>query len=140
MNNETVNVTPYLMYEGDCEDALNFYTKILGVELVIVSRYDQPEMNAPASYQHKILHARLESGGQIILYASDTFPGKTTHKTGGDVSLSLMFHDSLDRAKKVFNDLAAGGKVGFPFEKQFWGAWHGSLTDQYGFNWNVNYE
>ncbi|MEJ7683516.1 MAG: hypothetical protein WKG06_37805 [Segetibacter sp.] len=36
--------------------------------------------------------------------------------------------------------LAQGGKVAFPFDKQFWGDWHGSLTDRYRFNWNINFE
>jgi PhnB protein len=128
------------MYEGNCEEALKFYQSIIGGELNVVNRYDNPAMNAPEEYKDKILHARLEFNGMIALYASDTFPGKSTKKNSGDVSLSLVLNDNLEKTKQIFNDLAQGGKIVFPFNKQFWGDWHGSLTDQYGFNWNINFE
>lgn len=140
MANPTVKLIPYLMYAGDCEEALNFYKSILGGNLTIVNRYDNPAMNAPAAYKDKILHARLEIGENFALYASDAFPGKSTHKTSGDVSLSVIFTGDLEKAKKAYEKLAEGGKAGLPFARQFWGDWHGNLVDKYGFNWNINFE
>lgn len=133
-----VQVIPYLTYGGDCEEALNFYAGILGGEVRIENRYDNPAMKAPESYKNKILHARLILEGGAI-YASDTFPGNATAKTSGDVSITLMLTD-LEKAKQAFTALAEGGRINFPFDKQFWGAYHGSLTDRYGFNWNLNVE
>jgi PhnB protein len=139
MAKTTVTLIPYLMYAGNCEEALNFFKGILGGNLEVRSRYDNPAMNAPADYKDKILHARLEIGEGFVLYASDNFPGKPTHKSSGDVSLSLIFAE-LDKAKMAYERLAEGGKAGLPFAKQFWGDWHGNLVDRYGFNWNINFE
>ena len=42
--------------------------------------------------------------------------------------------------RRAYDALAAGGKAHHPFERQFWGAWHGNLTDKFGVNWMVNYD
>lgn len=131
-----IQIIPYLTYEGNCEEALNFYARILGGEIQNVKRYDEPAMKAPEAYKNKILHAQLIFEGAAI-YASDTFPGNNTRKTSGDVSLSVMFTD-VKMAQKAFSEMAEGGRINMPLEKQFWGAYHGSLTDKYGFNWNFN--
>jgi PhnB protein len=136
METKTTQVIPYLMFQGNCEEAMTFYQSILGGELKIVNRYDNPAMNAPEDYKNKILHARLEFDGAAI-YASDTLPGKNLTKTSGDVSLSLILPD-FEKAKSAFEKLSEGGKIHFPFQKQFWGAYHGAITDRYGFNWNIN--
>lgn len=138
MTTRTTQVIPYLTFGGNCEEALNFYRDVLGGEVSIVNRYDNPAMNAPEYYKNKVLHARLLLEGAAI-YASDTFPGQTVQKTSGDVSLSVILND-LDKAKEVFARLSEGGRTHFPFEKQFWGDYHGALTDRYGFKWNINYE
>ena len=133
------SLIPYLMFEGNCEEALQFYKEAIGGNITVVNRYDNPAMNAPAHYQNKILHAQLQFSSGTI-YASDAFPGQSTQKSSGDVSLSLIFNDDLEKTRTVFNRLAEGGTVGIPFEKQFWGDWHGGLTDKYGFKWNINFE
>ncbi|TDX00356.1 VOC family protein [Dinghuibacter silviterrae] len=136
----TVKVIPYFMFEGDCEEALHFYQTALGGEVVVQSRYDNPNMNAPENYKNKVLHARLLIDGVIVLYGSDAFPGKPVHKTSGDISISVVFTGDLEKAKKAYDLLATGGKAGMAFAKQFWGDWHGGLTDRYGMHWNVNFE
>jgi PhnB protein len=140
MANKTAKLIPYLTFDGNCEEALNFYKDVFGASLTIVTRYDNPAMKAPEHYKNKILHARLELNDNFAIYASDTFPGKPTHKTPGDVSFSILYFNTLDEAKTVYEKLAAGGKPGLPFAKQFWGDYHGNLTDKYGFNWNINFE
>lgn len=140
MANSPAKLIPYLMFDGNCEEALNFYKAIFGATLAVVNRYDNPAMKAPEHYKNKILHARLEINEYFALFASDTYPGKPVHKTSGDVSFSIIYKDDLEEAKKVFEKLAEGGNTGMPFAKQFWGDWHGNLTDKYGFNWNINFE
>ena len=135
-----MKVIPYFMFEGTCEEALRFYQKAMGGDVVVVNRYDNPAMKAPEAYREKILHARWVLGNDILLYASDTFPGKPVAGTSGDVSISVVLDDDLEKTKRLFQALAEGGKVGIPFEKQFWGDWHGGLTDRYGFKWNINFE
>lgn len=135
MSASNIILKPYLFFYGNCEEALNTYAKILGGKVEVVNRYDNPAMNAPKDYQNKILHAQLEFRGNS-LYACDSFPGQPPEK-GSNVSLTIELRDQ-DEAAKIFEQLAGGGTVHFPFEKQFWGSWHGSLTDRFGIKWNVN--
>jgi len=137
MDNTNTKLIPYLYFGGNCEEALNFYASILDGKVNIVSRYDNPQMNTPLEYKNKVLHGQLHFG-QIAIYGSDVFPGQQAEQSSGDVGLSLSF-DSPEIGQQVFDLLAEGGKIGLPFTKQFWGGWHGNLTDKYGIRWMVNH-
>jgi PhnB protein len=132
-----MKLIPYLNFQGDCEEALNIYKDIFGGKIETIERYDNPAMKAPENYKTKILHAVFKTG-DIEFFASDAFPGKTLEMSGR-IGLSLAF-DNIDNAKKVFSRLSENGKVNVPFEKQFWGAWHGNLVDRFGIYWMVNCE
>jgi PhnB protein len=134
----SIKLVPYISFQGNCEEALEFYKNIFNGKITIEQRYDVPEMQAPEEYQDKVLHTSLQFGDNMIL-ACDTFPGQTTKKTSGDVSLSVLIDDH-EEGKRIFDALAEGGTIHHAYEKQFWGDWHGNLTDKYGFRWMVNAE
>ena len=136
MATSTMELIPYLDFNGDCEEALNFYKEILDGRVEVASRYDNPAMKAPEDYKNKILHARLYFGN-LMIYASDVMPGKSGSQSAGRIALSLGLRDEV-LAKKIFDQLAAGAKIGVPFEKQFWGDWHGNLVDRFGIRWMIN--
>lgn len=138
MSNSDITLIPYLHFQGECEEALNRYKEILDGTVEIRERYDNPEMDAPDDYKEKVLHARFYFGGNTIM-ASDVFPGQSANHGTGDAALSITI-DDVEKAKKMFDELTEGGKIGVPFEKQFWGAWHGNLTDRFGVRWMVNVE
>lgn len=138
MSNSIKSIIPYLTFDGNCEEALNYYGKVFDGKVNIENRYDNPAMKAPKEYHNKVLHASLKFGDNIIL-ASDIFPGSQLNRGSSDTSLSLTAV-SPDEGKRIFERLAEGGKVHVPFEKQFWGAWHGNLTDRYGIKWMMNCE
>ncbi len=134
----TMKLVPYISFQGNCEEALGFYKAIFNGKVTIEQRYDVPELQAPEEYRDKVLHASLQFGENILL-ACDTFPGQETKKTSGDVSLSVLLEDR-EEGRRIFNALAEGGNVHHAYEKQFWGDWHGNLTDKYGIRWMVNAE
>ncbi len=136
MSNNATALIPYLHFGGNCEEALQFYAQVLGGTVEITQRYDNQEMNAPEDYKEKVLHGRLHFG-DLHIYASDVFPGQGVAQSSGDVALSLDFGNP-ETGKRVFEQLAEGGEVGVPFEKQFWGDWHGNFVDKYGIRWMVN--
>jgi len=131
-----MKLAPYISFQGNCEDALGFYNAIFNGKVTIEQRYDVPEMNAPEEYRDKVLHASLQFRDNV-LFASDTFPGQKAKKAGGNVSLSILVDDK-EEGGRIFDSLAEGGKVHHAYEKQFWGDWHGNLTDKYGIRWMVN--
>jgi PhnB protein len=137
-------VNPYLTFNGNCEEAFNFYKSVFGGEFLRVNRFkDMPPMpggqEMPDSAKEKIMHISLPIGKETILMGSDGNPmmGKVT--IGQQMSLSLSA-DSKKEADKIFNSLAAEGKVTLPIADMFWGSYFGMLIDKYGFTWMVYHE
>jgi len=126
---------PYLTFNGDAKQAVQFYHQVLGGDLKVQTFGDVKDMPAPPGYEDKLMHAHLESDGVVIM-ASDAPPGSQTN-FGNNVSLSLVGSDN-DKLTSAFKQLSAGGKVIMPLEKQFWGDTFGMFTDKFGVNWMVN--
>lgn len=126
---------PYLNFDGNTKEAMEFYQKNLGGKLFVQKFSEVEGMPAPPGYEDKVMHASLDADG-IMIMASEAMPGQGVTK-GTNVHLCLSGNDT-DRLTKLFNGLSAGGKVTMPLEKQFWGDTFGSFTDKFGVNWMVN--
>lgn len=139
----TVNI--YLTYEGNCEEAFNFYKSIFGGEFSYLGRFKDmpPQEGIPpvtAEEGEKIMHISLPISKETILMASDTggeWCGKVTQGNNFSVSINT---DSQKEADRLFNGLSAGGKVTMPMEKTFWGSYFGMFTDKFGINWMVSFD
>ena len=133
-----MKLTPYLMFEGNAEEALNFYAEVLNGEIEMIQRYsDGQGMQVPEHYANKVLHGRLRAG-EVVLYVSDAVPGQRV-TTGDQVSLTVEF-DSEEKTDQAYAKLQAGGEVRMPLQKTFWGAKYGKLVDAYGVQWDLNYQ
>jgi PhnB protein len=128
-------LSPYLNFEGNTKEAMEFYHQILGGKLDLQPFKDAPGMEVPAGYEDKIVHARLESDG-IIIMASEGMPDRSV-TFGDNINLSLMGSDKA-KLTEIFNALAEGGEVTMPLAGQFWGDTYGSLKDKFGIYWMVN--
>jgi PhnB protein len=134
-----MQLEPYLLFSGNCEEALNFYKEIFGGTIEGLSRWSEmpPNENGPQvtpETANRVMHATFRSPG-VSFMASDASPGKTYGE--GPITLSLGTTD-LAEAERVFNALAGGGNVEVPMTDMFWGAKFGMLTDKYGIDWMVN--
>ena len=136
MSNIQLEMMPYRSFQGNCEEALHFYSETLDGRIEIVSRYYNPAMNTAVDFKNKILHARF-SFGNYIMFASDLMPKKQDEQLTSNIALSLGFHDEMV-AKNIFDRLSAAGDIHIPFKKQFWGDWHGNFKDRFGIRWMVN--
>ncbi|HVG13798.1 MAG TPA: VOC family protein [Chitinophagaceae bacterium] len=128
-----MELVPYIMFSGQCEEALNFYAKALDGEIRGLMRYEGSPAEGMSADKEKILHASLIAKG-ITIMASD---GDGASKDGGMVHLSCDFSDA-DEQEAVFNALSEGGKITMPLENTFWGARFGMLTDKFGIHWMFN--
>lgn len=132
-------VNPYLNFAGNTEEAFNFYKSVFGGSFSALMRMkDAPGMPIPEGQEDKIMHVALPLSSGQVLMASDNC-NANSFKQGNDYFISLHA-DSVEEGKQLYDGLAAGGKADHPFEKQFWGAWHGNLTDKFGVRWMVNYD
>ena len=122
-------------------EAFELYRSVLGGEFVGVNRYSEmpPDVQVPTGDTSKIMHIALQlEDGQGIM-GSDRPPATGSTTFGDSVHISIS-PGSSEEARRIFEGLAAGGEVTMPYERQFWGAEYGQLTDRYGIRWQVNYQ
>lgn len=138
-------INPYLTFNGNCEEAFNFYKSVFGGEFPYVGRFkdmpaDPHHSPMPPSEANKIMHISLPISKETILMGSDSSDafGKATVE-GNNFSISVNA-DSEEEARKIFESLSAGGKVTMPLDKTFWGALFGMLTDKFNIQWMVSYD
>lgn len=132
-----MKLVPYLHFAGNAEEALNFYTDALGGEVLMINRYGDSPMPADEDYKQKLMHARLQFDGNLVMI-SDVFKGQPV-STNGNIQLSVEVPDK-DRLQEVFNKMAEGGTITMPLADQFWGATFGMLKDKFGVSWMFNSE
>lgn len=130
-------LNPYLSFEGNCREAMNFYKDCLGGELTLQTVGEMPAMAAhmPAEMKDSILHSSLTSGDMVIM-ASDL--NREKHLEGNTVHLCINC-TSENELNTFISGLSEGGKITEPITDMPWGAKFGSLTDKYGKRWLFNF-
>lgn len=133
----------HVAFNGNCEEAFNFYKSIFGGEFNYLMRNkDTPgDVPSPAGEdeKEKILHISLPIGKNNMLMGCDmplSF-GEAQRTNSFNISIST---DSEEQTTKFFNGLSEGGKVTMPLDKTFWGSFFGMCTDKYGVQWMVGYD
>ena len=132
-----MHIEAYVFFNGNCEEAFEFYKDALGGELSL-NRYEGTPMEShvSADAKGKILHASLRLDSGAIMGADAV--GEWHRTIGNNVALSLATNDET-QAKKLFENLAARGKVTVALAPTFWGAkLFGMLTDKFGIEWMVS--
>jgi PhnB protein len=134
-------INPYLVFNGNCEKAFNFYKSVFGGEFTYIGRFkDMPEeYKSPEGDENLIMHVSLPIGNETILMGSDTSVSHGQVTFGSNFSISIST-DSKEDADRLFNGLSAGGKIIMPMADAFWGSYFGMFTDKFGVNWMVGYE
>jgi PhnB protein len=130
----TAYLSPYLNFDGNCREAMEFYRSALGGNLE-VSTFGENFPDEPADRKDKIMHAMLQND-VLILMASDSPPGME-YNIGNHISLSLAGTDA-EQLKRYWDGLSQGGNVIMPLEKQVWGDEFGMFADKFGMTWMVN--
>jgi len=131
----------YLHFNGNCEEALDFYAAALGGKIENLNRFEgwPMEKEVGDDAKQRVMHATLVAG-DLKLMASDGLPEHEHHAgTDSNVSLSLGTSDRAE-ADRVFAALSDGGKVTQPLEPVFWGGRFGMLTDRFGISWMMSAE
>ncbi len=140
------SINPYLIFNGNCEEAFLFYKSVFGGEFPYIGRFsDMPDMpedpNCPppsADEANRIMHVSLPIGNTVLM-GSDSTSQSGDVAFGGNFNISINA-DSREEADRIFNALSAGGKVIMPMDKTFWGAYFGMFTDKFGIGWMINHD
>jgi PhnB protein len=130
-------INPYLSFDGNCREVMNFYQGCIGGKLVIQAVNESPMAGKmPEKYNDAVMHSSLVKDDLIIM-ASDMHRGELV--AGNNIQLCVNC-GSEEEVNQFFNRLSAGGTVIEAPAKMFWGGIFGALTDKYGMHWIFNYE
>jgi PhnB protein len=127
-------LNPYLNFNGNARQALEFYTGVFGGNLTLTTFADFGA--AGSSDADRIMHGQLETEAGYTIMAADITSDMEYHSPAGfSVSLS---GDDADALHGYWVKLSAGGTTTMPLQKQAWGDEFGMCVDQYGVSWLVN--
>ncbi len=128
-----MQMSNYLFFMHDCEQALDFYARCGLGRATQVMRHGADGMPLHSeAMRGQIMHARFEGPG-VLFHAADTPDAEPMRG-----SAHLLELDDEAQARSLFEALAEGGTVTTPMEQQFWGGLFGKLTDRFGVQWMVN--
>jgi PhnB protein len=133
---ETVTIQPYLFFEGRCDEAIEFYKRVLGAEVTMLMRFkDCPDQSmVKPETANKVMHSNLRIGDSNMLASDGMCSGQQSNFQG--FSLSVTVKDEAE-AEKKFNALSDGGQVRMPLSKTFFAKSFGMVADRFGVGWMV---
>ena len=138
-------ISPYLNYNGNCEEAFNFYKSVFGGKFAFVGRFkDMPPIDGKsvsAAYGEKIMHMSLPISKETTLSGSDSVEGfGPPLQKGNNFTIAIDAASKSEADRWLFNGLSAGGNVGMPMGDTFWGSYFGMFIDKFGISWMVSFE
>ncbi|WP_281637686.1 VOC family protein [Flavobacterium marginilacus] len=137
-----ITVNPYLYFNGNCEEAFNFYKSVFEVEFKYIGRYKdvpQAEKHIFQEEDNKIMHVSLPISSQITLMGADNTEVHKENLSNNNFSLSITA-DNKKEADKLFQKLSVGGKIKLAMNETFWGSYYGIVNDRFGINWKISFE
>ncbi|REL24032.1 VOC family protein [Rhodohalobacter sp. SW132] len=134
-------INPYLIFNGNAEEAFEFYQTVFGGEIFKMRFSEMPGTSEmPDEDQTKLAHVALTIAGKDqILMASDSGTGhEATMQENGNYYLSLE-PESAEEAEQIYNKLSDGGKVIMPLDETDWAEKFAMFADKFGIQWMINY-
>ena len=133
-----MQVQPYLLFDGRCEEAIEFYRQALGAKIEMLMRYkESPEPPPPGmvlpGMEDKVMHASFRIGDSTVMASDDC---TRTQNSFQGFQLSLTVADNVE-AEHRFTALADGGLVKMPLAKTFFSTKFGMVVDRFGVPWMV---
>lgn len=136
-----MKVNVYLNFDGEAEEAFNFYKSVFGGEFSFIMKMgDAPDSEKlDKSELNRIMHISLPLGDHTILMASDTVSSAGHVLKKGNTNYISLHPDSRQEADRLFNELSKGGNIEMPMGDQFWGDYFGCFEDKFGIQWMINH-
>lgn len=137
-----MKVNPYLNFDGNCKEAMEFYKSVFGGEFDSVMTFGEMPQDENFTVldeeKDRIMHMSLPVG-DFVLMASDIMPSQGHKIAEGNMVYVSLHPESKEEGQRLFEELSKGGDVEMPFELQFWGDYFASFNDKFGIKWMVNW-
>ncbi|WP_373470866.1 VOC family protein [Carnobacterium alterfunditum] len=134
---------PYLTFNGNAEEALNFYAAVLKADILDISKFKDmpPHPDNPVlsdEVQNMLMNATLQlTNGSYLMFSDNPFEGGQGYKQGNNVSVTLVY-ETAEETREVFDQLKVNGKIVMPLEETFWSPLYGNVIDQFGIEWQIS--
>jgi PhnB protein len=137
-------VSTYLNFQGQAEEAFDFYAETFGTKVSYLTRFsDMPAAAGPgelsAEERNLVLHAELPITGGHMLMATDMLRSMGQETRIGNNTTLCVDVDSKEEADRLYGALSEGGSEGAPMADMPWGAYWGVTLDRYGIRWMINH-
>ena len=130
-------VKPYLNFEDNCMEAMQYYQEVFGGDLEAMKVSASPVSSQfSAEVQNQVLHACLKHGDFIVM-ASDMC-GMGERKPGNSVEMNLDCSSEAE-IRELYTSLSEGGQIIEELKEQFWGDLFGMVADRFGVRWMLTY-
>lgn len=134
-----ITINPYIYFDGNCEEAFNFYESVFRKEISSINKYKdvpKPARNIFQESDEKIMHVTLPLSKETMLNGSDNslaYEEMVKYKT-----FTLIIHtDSKEEVDRLFGELSQNGQIKVPVGLTFWGAYYGQCIDKFGISWKI---
>ena len=139
-------VSIYLNFQGNTEEAFNFYKSIFKTDFVmpIMRIKDVPSQEGmppfPENEKDKVMHVALPILGGTLIMGTDMLESMGQKlKIGNNTTINLE-PDTREETDRLFKALSQGGSDTMPMQDMFWGAYWGTCLDKFGIRWMFNYQ
>ncbi|TDQ41141.1 VOC family protein [Aureibacillus halotolerans] len=137
----SIKMMPYLILDGNGAEAVAFYVKALGAEVMALQTFggmpQSPDQPVPDEAKDRVANAQLSIGGAEFML-SDNYPGMA-YQLGDQVSVCIITNSKED-SEALFNALADEGTIHMAFQETFWSPGYGIVTDKFGVNFQISTE
>jgi PhnB protein len=135
-------INPHINFNGNAEEAFNFYRSVFGGEFAKIMRFKDlanPEFPIDEKEANKIMHIALPIGKNYLI-ANDVpeIMGRTNERENR--SKIVINTESKEEADKLFSGLSAGGEIEMPISDSPWGSYFGMFRDKYGIEWMIEFD
>ncbi len=138
-------VSTYLNFEGNAEEAFEFYASVFGTELLapiqrmgdVASDPNRPAM--PEGEKRLVMHAELPILAGHVIMATDIVESMGHQLRVGNNTTINLEPDSLAETQRLYDALSVGSSEGMPLTEMFWGATWGTCLDRFGIRWMFNF-
>lgn len=137
-----VLINPHINFNGNAEEAFNFYKSVFGGEFAKIIRLkdiSSPESPVAENDANKIMHIALPIGKNILM-ANDVPESMGRVNENENRSKISISAESREEADKLFNGLSVGGNIEVPISDSPWGSYFGMFRDKFGIEWMVDFD
>jgi predicted 3-demethylubiquinone-9 3-methyltransferase (glyoxalase superfamily) len=125
-------ITPFLMFTGQAEEAINFYMSIFEQsEIVNITRYGPNQTGAEGT----VMLATFKLKGQEFMCIDSNIEHDFTFTP----ALSLYVNCATEaELETLFEKLSSGGQVLMPLDRYPFSAKYAWISDKFGVSWQLN--